>query len=183
MGRRVVVGIVGMPGSGKSAAADVLRRMGIPVVVMGDVVREETLSRGLEPSTGNVGRVMLEIRQEEGPAVVAKRCVPKIEAVQGPIVVVEGIRSYDEVEEFRRHFENFLLLAICSSAETRFRRLYHRRRSDDPSSWKVFQERDFRELGVGIGWPIALADRVLVNEGKLSDLRAQIAALVREIAG
>lgn len=183
MGRKVVLGIVGMPGSGKSAAADALSRMGVPVVVMGDVVREKAQRRGLEPSPENVGRVMLRIREEEGPAVVAKRCVPKIEALRGRVVVVEGIRSMDEVEEFRRHFREFTLLAIHSSPETRFERLYHRRRSDDPGSWQAFLERDFRELKVGVGWPIALADRVLVNEGSLSDLRARVVALAREMAG
>ncbi|MFA5579215.1 MAG: AAA family ATPase, partial [Methanothrix sp.] len=35
------MGFVGMPGSGKSVAADVAREMNIPVVVMGDVIREE----------------------------------------------------------------------------------------------------------------------------------------------
>jgi len=177
----VVLGIVGMPGSGKSVVADALRRRGVPVVVMGDVVREETRRRGLEPTPENVGRVMLEIRDEEGLVVVARRCIPKIEALQGRVVVVEGIRSMDEVEEFRRHFGDFSLLAIHSSPETRFERLYHRRRSDDPGSWQAFIERDLRELRVGIGWPIALADHVLVNEGKLSDLRARIVTLAKEM--
>lgn len=181
LGRKVVLGIVGMPGSGKSVVADALRRRGVPVVVMGDVVREETRRRGLEPTPENVGRVMLEIRDEEGLVVVARRCIPKIEALQGRVVVVEGIRSMDEVEEFRRHFGDFSLLAIHSSPETRFERLYHRRRSDDPGSWQAFIERDLRELRVGIGWPIALADHVLVNEGKLSDLRARIVTLAKEM--
>jgi dephospho-CoA kinase len=182
-GRRVVLGIVGMPGSGKSAAAEALREMGIPVVVMGDVVREETQRRGLEPTPQNVGRVMLSVRKEGGSAVVAKRCVPRIEASRGSLVVVEGIRSIDEVNEFRKNFNNFILLAIHSSPETRFERLYHRRRSDDPSSWKTFLERDLRELEVGISWPIALADHVLVNEGALSDLRAEIMTLAKELMG
>ena len=37
-----VIGIVGLPGSGKSEAANVAAEMGVPVVTMGDVIREES---------------------------------------------------------------------------------------------------------------------------------------------
>ena len=43
---RLVV-VVGMPGSGKGVFSDVARGSGIPVYVMGDIVREETIRRGL----------------------------------------------------------------------------------------------------------------------------------------
>ncbi|MHC1593685.1 MAG: AAA family ATPase, partial [Methanotrichaceae archaeon] len=52
-----IVGFVGMPGSGKSVAADVARQMGIQVVVMGDVIRDEAARLGLEPCDQNLGRV------------------------------------------------------------------------------------------------------------------------------
>lgn len=73
-----VVGIVGMPGSGKSVADGVAKEMGFSVVVMGDVIREETAKRGLNPTPKNVGEVMVKVRREDGTAVVAKRCIPKI---------------------------------------------------------------------------------------------------------
>lgn len=170
---RVVVGVVGMPGSGKSIVDNVAGKLGFLVVVMGNVVREETSQRGIEPTPENVGRIMLQFR-EEGPAVVAKKCIAKIVGTNTHHVLIEGIRSFDEVQEFRRAFPDFRLLAIHSSPGTRFKRLLKRRRSDDSTSCETFTARDFRELYVGIGSAIALADRVVVNEGSIALFRAEV---------
>ncbi|HNT73008.1 MAG TPA: AAA family ATPase, partial [Methanothrix sp.] len=66
-----IVGFVGMPGSGKSAAAGVAREMNIPVVVMGDVIREEAARRGLPPTDRNLGAVGNDLRSKEGPDAIA----------------------------------------------------------------------------------------------------------------
>ncbi len=59
---KLVIGLAGMPGSGKSLVVDSARELGYDVVVMGDVVRQETTKRGLELTPQNVGKVMLELR-------------------------------------------------------------------------------------------------------------------------
>ena len=109
---KLVIGVVGMPGAGKSLVASLAEELGISVVIMGDVIREEARSRGLEPTSENIGKVMLNIRSKEGPAVVAKRCVPKINSIKSNVVLVEGVRSLDEVMEFKRYFTAFKLLAV-----------------------------------------------------------------------
>jgi dephospho-CoA kinase len=55
-------------------------------------------------------------------------------------------------------------MAVHASPETRFTRLFHRRRSDDAADWEVFHKRDTRELSVGLGNAIAMAEYVVVNE-------------------
>ena len=77
MKEKIVVGVAGMPGAGKATVKEMVEILGYPVVVMGDEVREETKRRRLKPTPGNVGMVMLKLRKEEGPAVTAKRCVPR----------------------------------------------------------------------------------------------------------
>ncbi len=44
-----VIGIVGMPASGKGEASRIARDLGIPVVVMGDAIRERVKEAGLPP--------------------------------------------------------------------------------------------------------------------------------------
>jgi len=44
-----LIAFVGMPASGKSEASAVVRSLKIPVVSMGDEVREEAKRRGLPP--------------------------------------------------------------------------------------------------------------------------------------
>jgi dephospho-CoA kinase len=76
--QRKVLGIVGMPGSGKSEAANIGREYGFDIVVMGDMIRREVARRHLEPTPENVGRTMLELRQQHGPAIVAQLCLQHI---------------------------------------------------------------------------------------------------------
>ena len=171
MKERTIIGLTGMPGSGKATASELLRKMGCATVVMGDVIREETGRRTLDLTPENMGKVMLKLRAEEGPEVVAKRCIPKIETAKENVVIIDGVRSLDEVNEFRRHFQSFKLIAIHASPDTRFRRLFRRGRSDDPKNWKTFMERDLRELCIGLGSVIAMADHMVVNEGTSAGLR------------
>lgn len=171
--KTLIMGTAGMPGSGKATLKILAENKGYPVVVMGDEIREETKRRGLEPTPENIGKIMLEIREEEGPTAVVKRCLPKIENADSNIVLVDGIRSVPEMDEFRKHFKSFVLIAVHSSPEARFQRLSKRRRSDDPKGWGVFHERDIRELAVGQGNVIALADFMIVNEATYDEFKVK----------
>lgn len=165
MTRKTVIGVTGMPGAGKDAVREVFRELGYPIVTMGDEVRAEAEKKGLPPTPENLGKTMLRLRAEEGPAVLAKRCLPRIEAQNSKIVIIDGIRSLDEVAEFKKSYPNMKVIAVHASPETRFQRLVRRNRSDDPNDLKTFEERDSRELGVGLGNVIASADIMVVNEG------------------
>ena len=55
------------------------------------------------------------------------------------------------------------LLAIHASPETRFNFLSSRGRSDDPKTRENFQERDNREIGVGLDKSIEIADKTITN--------------------
>ena len=178
---KVIVGVAGMPGSGKGVFRRTVQKMGYPVVIMGDVVREEVKRRNLKPTPENLGKTMLTLRELDGPAVVAKQCIPKLEKATERIVVVDGVRSLAEVEEFKKHFPNFILIAIHASPKARYQRLSRRKRSDDPTNWETFMERDQRELGVGMGDVIAAADQTIVNEGTSAQLKTEIRQVMKEI--
>jgi len=176
---KIVVGITGMPGSGKDTVREIVNGLGLPLVVMGDEVRAEARRRSLEPTPENLGKVMLQIRKEEGPEVLAQRCIPKIKDSASPVVVVDGLRSMHEAREFRKEFPEFRIVAIHASPKTRFERLLKRKRSDDPEDWKTFVDRDQRELSVGIGEVIASADHMIVNEGTKEQLREELKRLLK----
>jgi dephospho-CoA kinase len=176
---KLVVGLTGMPGSGKSLVVQSMKDQGFAVVTMGDVIREETAKRGLEPTPQNVGKVMLELRKEGGAGVVADKCVLKIEQTSNPKIVVDGLRSFVEAEVFMKRLPSFILVTVHSSPQVRFERLSTRGRSDDPKTWEVFHERDMRELGVGIGNAIALAEYVIINDGTKKALNAKVAQVLR----
>jgi dephospho-CoA kinase len=92
---KIVVGLAGMPGSGKSLVVKTARKEGYTVVVMGDVIS--------------------------------------------------------------------------------------RHRSDDPDGWELFHERDMRELSVGLGNAIAMAEHLIVNENKREYTKAKVKEILRMI--
>ncbi len=153
-----------MPGSGKSTIADALKPMGYDVINMGDSVRQEARRRGLPPTRENLGSIMLELRQKGGPGAIAGLVGPRIESSASNAVLVDGVRSNDEIKVLRG-FGEVKLLAVHASADTRLDFLQKRGRPDDPRTKEHFDTRDARELDVGISRPIALSDRAISNIG------------------
>jgi dephospho-CoA kinase len=178
---KLVIGLTGMPGSGKSLVVKAAQELGYDVVTMGDVVREETAKHGLEPTPANVGKVMLELRKTNGDRVIAEKCIPKIEEKQSKRIIIDGLRSYIEADTFQNLLANFVLVTVHSPPQIRFQRLSTRGRSDDPKTYEVFHERDMRELGVGIGYAIALAEYVIVNDGSKEVLNARVVETLRSV--
>ncbi len=124
---------------------------------------------------------MLQLRADGGVTVVAQKCIPKIEAQESSKVLIDGLRSLHEVDAFKAHFAKFSIAAVHASPETRFNRLFNRRRSDDSNGWEVFRERDMRELSVGLGNVIAMAERMIVNDNSVEETKAQVAEALRRI--
>jgi dephospho-CoA kinase len=178
---KLVVGLVGMPGAGKSIVVEAAQENNYSVVAMGDVVREETRKRELELNPKNVGAVMLDLRKNGGAGVIAEKCVPRIEQEKSSKLIVDGLRSLAEAEVFKLRFPGFKLMAIHAAPETRFTRLRERGRSDDTKSWDIFHERDLRELSVGLGNAIAMADYMITNEGGKNDFKARVTRLLAEV--
>ncbi len=176
-----VIGIVGLPGSGKSEAAAVARELDIPVVTMGDVIRAECRDRGLNPATEH-GAVAKALREENGPAAIAERSLPMIEAelATTDTVVVDGIRSDVEVEAFESAFgDSFTLVSIEAPFELRAERLDLRGRdAGAEDGGESLAERDERELAFGMGEAIEQADRRIDNTDSLASFREAIRELL-----
>jgi predicted RNA binding protein with dsRBD fold (UPF0201 family)/dephospho-CoA kinase len=176
-----VIAFVGMPGAGKSEASGVALEMGLPVIIMGDVLREEVKSRGLAPTDENTGAVANQLRKEEGMDAIAKRCIPKIEALGCRIVVIDGIRGIAEVETFKRAFgENFSLVKIDAPFELRLDRLRRRARSDDSGTEEWLRQRDERELSWGMGLAIDAAANSVVNLDPIEKFKDEIRSIIRK---
>lgn len=151
-----------MPGAGKSTIASGLKEKGFEVINMGDAVRKEAKSRNVEPTGENLGKIMLELREKNGPGAVAELICDQIQNATKEAIVIDGIRSNAEIEILRK-IGIVKLLSIHASTDIRFNFLTKRGRSDDPKNTNAFNERDSRELGVGISTSIALADESISN--------------------
>ena len=151
-----------MPGSGKSTIVSALKARGIETLNLGDGVRAEAKRRNLEPTGDNLGKLMLELRKKNGPGAVAELLTESIKNSQSKVIIVDGVRSTTEIEVLR-NVGSVKLLSIEATADIRYKFLSSRGRSDDPITREKFEERDNRELGVGIGESIAIADETISN--------------------
>ena len=163
----LIVALTGMPGAGKTTVARYLSQKGIPLLIMGDVVREVAEIDGLEPTSDNLAKLMLRLRKKSGPQAIAHLIVDKIKLMKEKdkklsVVIVDGIRSMAEVQVLRL-IGTVKLLAIHGSTLTRYTHVKERRRSDVPSNIDVFDKRDKIEMEVGISNAIALADESISN--------------------
>ncbi|MFQ6084988.1 MAG: AAA family ATPase [Candidatus Bathyarchaeia archaeon] len=180
---KVILAITGMPGAGKTTVAnEVSKVLRCPIIRMGDVIREEAERQRLKLTDENLGKIMLGLRRRFGPEVVAKRCLNWLAEIDEPIVVVDGIRSYDEVKEFERSSRRVVLLSVFAPSRVRFERLYGRERTDDPQTKRSFRVREQRELSVGVGSAMAMADYTVLNDGDLADTLRSTRRIVESIS-
>lgn len=176
-----IIIITGMPGAGKSEVASTFHNAGIPLIIMGDVIRQETRNQGLETNPENTKKVMLELRELHGPGAVATRCLDGLCKHESDIIVIEGCRSIAEIDVFDDYAEEVIVVCVHTSPKIRYSRLQERNREDAPSNWEVFRERDIREVSVGLGAVIALSDIMLINEGTIDQIRKSSKELVEKL--
>jgi dephospho-CoA kinase len=175
-----VIGTVGLAGSGKGEAAAVARELDIPVVTMGDVIREACHRRGLDPADHH-GEVAQALREEEGPLAIAERSLPMIEDAfdDRGVVLVDGLRSGAEAERFEERFgDEFVLVAITAPFEERRERVADRGRDAGADDGERLEERDERELGFGMDEAIDRADVTVENGGTLPEFRERVRAVL-----
>ena len=179
-----IIAFVGMPASGKSRAAQLARERGIPVVVMGDVVRDEAERCGLDQSDAKIGSVGDRLRAEEGMDAIAKRSVPAIRKLKNDvdIVVIDGIRGLAEVDLFRKELgDDFMLISIVAPIDIRLERMSRRKRSDIVTDMDALKARDERELKWGLGEALESADQVIRNTGTLDEFLIEVGSVIDRV--
>jgi dephospho-CoA kinase len=173
-----IVAFTGMPYSGKSEAVSVARDRGYPIVRMGDSVWTETRKQGLKLTDKNVGQIASEMRKLKGNDIWAKRTYEKIHEYNDSIIlIIDGIRNDAEVRYFKENLsKEFVLVAILTVEDLRYKRAMLRRRIDDTSSFNKMRQRDKREMGWGIDKVINSAEVKITNNKGIEEFKSNINA-------
>lgn len=174
-----VMGISGMPGSGKATVSELAAENGTITVVMGDIIREEAKKRG-EPTK----ETAINLRKEHGEYIVAELTIKKVKKLIDDgfdsSIIIDGIRSPYEVDLFKENFEDFIVLSIFANPQIRFERIKLRQREDDTTDYEVFAQRDRNELGFGIGSVISLSDKMIINESDMESYEKKVREFIEE---
>lgn len=179
---KILLAIVGMPGSGKSCAVQYLQDKGIPFVRFGDVTEEGLHAKGL-PITPKTEQAFREkIRRELGMAAYAIKSLPKIEKLllKHDVIVIDGLYSWSEYTYLKERFENLILIHIYAEPKIRYKRL--RERPVRPFTEKEARVRDIAEIeALDKGGTIAIADYLVVNNANLPLLHKRIDKVLKKI--
>jgi len=177
----MVIGLTGPNASGKGEVAKFLSAHGFEAHSLSDVVRDAATAQGLEHTRDNLINVGVQLRERGGPGALAIRIVEQLAEKS----VVDSIRSPGEVA-YLRTLPRFLLLGIDAPIELRFERSLRRGRTGDGATLQEFARKEEREnseteSGQQLQRTLALADRVVVNDGTLETLHQRAAGALREL--
>lgn len=177
----IVIGMVSLPGAGKSEAVNYFKSRGIPTVYFGQVP-EEVKKRGLPSTEESEKAIRTELRQKFGMEALVKLNEEAIESAltEKKIVVLENMRSFQEYTYLKERFTNtkVVIVAIFASKATRYSRVKQRAERSQVSG----EGRDISELiEANVGPTFGFADYMVINEGTKQDLYTQLESIYREI--
>ncbi|NUN11558.1 AAA family ATPase [Candidatus Micrarchaeota archaeon] len=178
----LVIGLVGLNGSGKSTAAKIIaEEFNALQIGLSKYIYEELngkMDRNLANAKGN------EIRQKEGYAALAKRAVKEINSSSKKIAVVESIRHPAEMQELQKSFgKNFLVVKIEAPLKTRYDRAVARGREKE--SFQEFVAKEEKEMhgkdyDMNVQYCLDQASETIENNDDLSEFKEKIISLVNE---
>ncbi len=124
-----IIGIAGLPGSGKTEALEIFKSKGIPVFNMGDVVTKiEAKKRGVKKLNETTEHeIRTDLRKKYGEDAIAIMTSQEIEKTKSNVAAIAGIHSFSEINYFKKRFGSVVIIAIEASKETRLKRLSKRK--------------------------------------------------------
>ncbi|TAK05382.1 hypothetical protein EPO33_05465 [Patescibacteria group bacterium] len=182
---KVIIGLVGLPGAGKTTAATFLEReFGAGRHAFGDLVREEATKRNI-PHTREalvaLGAELSGSGSNEDPLARAMR--ERVEADPARLVVTEGFRFIRQVNALV-DLPGFRLVAICANAELRWMRCLGRAEKPDERQMTFAQFRAWEESPTerGILLLMGMAAYNVQNDGvPLEGFHQSLRAAMRQL--
>lgn len=171
---KVIIAVVGMPGSGKSLACDYFKTQGYPVLRFGDETDIGLKKENLPLTEVNEKKYRENLRRQLGMAAYAIKIAPRIRSYHPGVVILDGLYSWEEYLYLKEKFSELKLLGIYARPELRRRRLL--KRPIRPLTEVQAKARDLAELNnLNKAEPIALADYLVVNEGSIPAFHRELA--------
>ncbi len=179
------LGFTGPNAAGKGEAIKYLvEKYKFIATSLSDIIRAEAKVRNLEPTRDNLIAIGNELRQKEGPSVLAKRAIAKIKNM--PQAVIDSIRNPAEIEELRKNLKNFKLIGINADIKIRFERAKKRGRLGDGVTFEEFKSKEEKELkgdesSQQLLKCFEMSEIKIDNSGDLEKLYSEIDKILKEL--
>lgn len=179
-----IIAIVGMCGSGKSVATEMLENeLGYKKVYFGGVTMEKLKEANLEVIPENEKMIREGLRRDLGMGAFAKILLPRIkEYANEGNVVLDGLYSWDEYKILNEELDNIKMIAVITDKNIRYERLAIR--EVRPLTNEQAKNRDIAEIeNSAKGGPIAYADYYVLNNGSIEEYHNRLEKILKQIEG
>lgn len=177
-----IIAIVGLPGAGKSEAAEFFKNMEIPIIYFGKKIVELAKKKYGKAEEKYERIVREEIRREHGLgalAIVNEKEIKK-QLKTHNFIVIDGMRSWEEYLYLKKNVTNARLYIVAVHVDKHLR--YARISKRSTRSNQYTEERDIAELiNLNMGPTIAFADFLIKNNFSMTDLHDKLDQVYREI--
>lgn len=171
-----VIVIVGMPGSGKTIATNIAKKINLFTITSGDIIREEVIFQGLKLNEKNELKIARWFFKSSNEKIIAKRLFKKIKDAGSPSkIIIQGPRSVECFNELKKLLgvKKITLLAIHSSPELRYKRIRIRKRYAGKGD-RMVKLKDKQQIEHGLAKLIAMSDEMIVNDGSLNEFKKTV---------
>ncbi len=187
----MILVVVGLPGSGKSTVAEMLREEGFDVIEFGDIWRELLRKSRIPLNDPRATREFTRrLRERYGKDIYSRYAVRRIKKSMRHVVLM-GLRSTYELDYLKKKVKGIEIIAIRSPFETRFRRLRIRAKPEDPKTlsdfrWLETREKrgflpDKKEERHGVLVVMKQARYTIDNSGTVEELRKSLYSVLSKI--
>ena len=173
-----VIAAVGKNGTGKDFFLEyIAKKYDIPMVSIGDIVRELAAKDGLELSRENLHKTSQKYMGQFGQTFFPEQIVKKIRESGAPVYLVSGIRPLSDVQFLKEAFGAAFLLVdiVISDDAVRYGRMLARGSARDGNSVEQLRENDINEEKIFCtSESEKIADLTILNDGTAEEFYAAI---------
>ena len=180
----MIIGAVGKNATGKDYLLGYIsEKYGIPMISMGDIVRDIATREGLEHNRDNLHYIS-EKYMSQDKYYFTKATIEKIKSMNVKNILVSGIRPLEDVVYFKEIYGSdfFLVRVQISDDMDRFSRMLKRHSQRDPLTFDEFVRADQEEERIfHTSESEKLADLTVLNDGDLESFHAEIDRIFDEV--
>ncbi len=176
MAEKQVIIVAGYARSGKDTVADYLvEKHGFRKIVFSFFVGEELKKRGIMPTKENKSIYAQTLFKELGQDYLIKRVLG--EAEKHSKVVISGLKPIWEYDGIKKNYPQAKMIVVDAPKKMRFAR----RPSDTPNDYKIFIERDKRDVKqFKMNEVFKKRDYFIKNDGTLEDLYKKVEVIYKK---
>ncbi len=182
----LIIGITGTLGAGKGTIVKYLTETrGFSHYSVRAYITQEIEKRNMPVNRDSMVIVANDLRAKHSPDYIVGQLYLQALA-DGNNCIIESIRTPGEIDLLRTK-ENFCLIAVDASPETRYERIISRASATDHISFETFLDNENREMDStdptkqNLRKCILQADYKIMNDGSVKDLQAEIDKVLTEL--